>query len=375
MSRDTGATIGTWLGLCRRPPAVHPLEAAAGIMPGPDWRDRTGGRPVGPGTIRRGTGAAIEGIKTLIRNPQLLKFSLVAGLVLAGTAVGHAALSYISWTLQPCEAGWFALNVLIEFATIICLVFLLTGLILSIASKTGDPASFREGLRRALEYRRAIVVWSALLTLAGMLLFGMFFYSADWLPRNHPLPGILGTIFGSILTPLMEFPFNPSLTPYIFLDPARYGGTSISFWLYPSGIMQAAIFSEINLLLVILTPFVIPAIVLEQKTPGEAVARSIAMMRKNWGETAACAAFIGLVVAGVTLTYLLVQAASGMGAPDAGLTTQPEFSWMVFALVYDAALFGFTMVMATAGSIAMLNLYRSARCRHDNGISAAGRDS
>ena len=51
----------------------------------------------------------------------------------------------------------------------------------------------------------------------------MYFYSHDWLPRNHLFPQILGTLFGSLLNPLMEFPFNPTFTPWTFFDPSRWG--------------------------------------------------------------------------------------------------------------------------------------------------------
>ena len=112
--------------------------------------------------------------------------------------------------------------------------------------------------------------------------------------------------------PAYRVPLQPDAHPDIFSDPSRDGGLSLTFWIYPSGIIQALIFSAINLLLFILTPFVVPLIVLEKKTLREAVVGSFTLMKKNWDEAAACALFLGVVACGVFLTYLLVQAASGM---------------------------------------------------------------
>jgi len=238
-------------------------------------------------------------------------------------------------------------------------VFLLTGLVLSISSKKEGHVSFFEGLIGAKKYINAIFVWSFVLALAGMLLFSINFYSYDWLPRNHMFLNILGTLNGWVNL-LVVFPFNPTLTN-IFIDHSRVGGVPLTSWIYPSGFIQAMTFSLINLLLFILTPFVVPFIALEQKKPLEAVVGSFTLMRKNWDETAACTVILLVVAFGVFLTYMLVQAASGMVTPDKVVTVRPENTWIALALVYDIALFCFAIVMATVGGIAALDLYTSAK--------------
>jgi len=354
-----------WLGLCRKAPVFHTLQTNADIGFKPVCEGQPGGGGSGSGSIRRGIGAAISGMRTLIRNRQLLWFTLLAGLVLAGNIITQGALSYITWTMAPYigETEWVVLNFIIEFFTLFFLVFLLTGLVLSIPPKKEGHVSFFEGLTGAKKYIKSIVVWSGVLALAGTLLFSMYFYSHDWLPRNYLFPQILGTLFGSILNLLMEFPFNPALTPWTFFDPSHVGGIPLTSWIYPFGITQTLVFSEVNLLLFILTPFVVPFIVLEHKTLRGAVVGSFTLMKKNWDEAAACALFLGVIVFGVFLTYLLVQAASGMGAPDGVVTIRPENTWIALALVYDSALFCFAIVMATVGGIAALDLYTSAKSR------------
>ena len=147
------------------------------------------------------------------------------------------------------------------------------------------------------------------------------------------------------------------MDPYIFTEVPGYGGRSLLLWIYPLGFMWALIFSAINLLLFILTPFVVPLIVLEQKTLREAVAGSFALMKKIWAEVVACAVFLGVVVSGVFLTYLLVQAAHGyndpwMAWPPGMVTSHPTGAWIALGLLYYLAVFIVAFVVATVGGIA-----------------------
>lgn len=352
-----------WLGLCRKPPGVHALRPGFCFPPEPGCAGQPDGSSGGSGSVCRGIGSAISAMKTLNRNRNLLWFTLFIGLVFAGSIICQSVLGYITWNMQPGETEWIVLTFIIEFATLASLMFLLTGLVLSVSHKKEVSASFSEGLAGAKKYGKTIIVWSVVLSLAAMSIFSLYFYSPDWLPRNHPFPTILGTLFGSLINPLIEYPFNPTFSPYTFFDPTSHGGFSPAFWIYPSGIMQALIFSEINLLLFILTPFVIPFIVIEQKNIRDAFWGSFTMMKKNWNESAACAIFLGGCASGVFLTYLLVQAASGMVTPGGVATIRPETTWIAFALVYDSALFCSAMVMATIAGIAALDLYTSAKSR------------
>lgn len=365
MTRVSDA-VDYWLGLCRRPPALHPLGTGFSFPPVPACEQQPDGGGGGSGTVRRGIESALSGVRTLNRNRQLLWFTLLAGLVLTGNAILQGVLGYVTWTMGPYigEAGWVVLNFIIEFATLFCLLFLLAGLVLSISSEKDGHASFFKGLTGAKKYLKAILGWSFVLATAGMLLFSIYFYSPDWLPRNPLYFTIFGTLYGWINL-LVEFPFNPTLAN-IFSDPSSYGGHSLTFWIYPFGITQALTFSAINLLLFILTPFVVPFIVLEKKNPWEAVTGSFTLMKKNWDEAAACTIFLGVVGSGVFLTYLLVQAASGMIMPGDVVTIRPENTWVALALVYDSALFVFTMILGTVGGITALDLYTSAKNRQNS---------
>ena len=170
--------------------------------------------------------------------------------------------------------------------------------------------------------------------------------------------------FSSTIT---QFPFNWTLDWTMLTEIPGYGGRSLLLWIYPFGFLETLQFSAITLLLFVLTPFVVPLIVLEQKTLREAVAGSFAMMKKIWAEAAACALFLGVIVSGVFLTYLLVQAASGMVSPYETVIFHPPDTWIALALLYNLVLLTVAFVVATVGGIAALDLYTSARSRQITG--------
>ncbi len=295
-----------------------------------------------------------------MRNRQLLWFTLLAGLVLAGNAIGQGALRYIGRIMQPDIIVRYVQDFLLGFATLFCLVFLLAGLFMSIPSKKDGSASFFKGLAGAKKYRKAIFLWSLVLALAGMLLERMYVYFAIiWFP--HEL-GFLYTIGdGFFISTITQFPFNWTLDWNMVTEIPGYGGRSLLLWIYPFGVLETLHFSAITLLLFVITPFVVPLIVLEQKTLREAVVGSFAMMKKIWAGAAACALFLGVILSGVFLTYLLIQAASGIVSPYQTVIFHPHGTWIAVALLYDLALLSIAFVVATVGGIAALDLYTSAK--------------
>jgi hypothetical protein len=351
-----------WLGLCRKPPVFRASQADIVNLPESAYEGSPDGGAGGSGTIRRGIGAALSGTKTLIHNRQLFWFTLLAGLVLVGNTLGLSVLPYIRKIMQTGIIGGLVLEFVIEFATLFCLVFLLAGLALSTSSEKEGSASFFAELAGAKKFQKAIFLWSFILALAGMLLFSIYNYSFVWSP---PLWfNIVAPLEFFLFDTLSQFPFN--LTPYpptaIFTELPGYG-RSLLLGVYP-GLMGALIFSAINLLLLVLTPFVVPFIVLEQKTLRVAVMGSFAMMKKIWIEVAACAVFLGVVVYGVFLTYLLVQAAHGIVSPSEVVFYPPsDMGIAALGLLYDLALFCIAFVVATVGGIAALDLYISAKTR------------
>ena len=353
-------TAEHWFGLCPKPPVFRASQANFVILPELAHEGSPDGGAGGPGTIRRGIGAALSGTKTLARNRQLLWFTLLAGLVLAGNTIGQAALRYIRWIMQPDIIVSYGLDFLIEFATLFCLVFLLAGLVLSISSKKEVSASFFVELAGAKKYLKAIFLWSIVLALAGMLLFRIWVYFFVWLPPELRFLNIFEP-FNFVTSTITQFPFNWTLDWNMLTEIPGYGGRSLLLLVYPFGFLETLHFSAITLLMFVMTPFVVPLIVIEQMTLKEAVTGSFAMMKKIWAELAACALSLGVIVSVVFLTYLLLQAASGMVSPYETVIFHPPGTWIALALLYNIALLIVAFVVATIGGIAARDLYISAK--------------
>ena len=183
-------TAEHWSGLCRKPPVFRALQADIVNLPQTAREGSPDGGAGGPETIRRGIGAALSGTKTLIHNPQLLGFSLLAGLVLAVHLIAWAWL-YVSpeWLFFKDTNSVLAPLVLTSVAgllAVFCLVFLLAGLALSLSSKKDDPVSFFQGLNRAKKYLIPLTGGSVVAALAGILLFVQPFIARGELFVRNP---------------------------------------------------------------------------------------------------------------------------------------------------------------------------------------------
>jgi hypothetical protein len=85
------------------------------------------------------------------------------------------------------------------------------------------------------------------------------------------------------------------------------------------------------------------------------------MMKQIWAGVAACALFLGVIIIGVFLTHLLIQATSGIVDPYQTVIFHPPGTWIALALLYNVALLIVAFVMATIGGIAVRDLYISAK--------------
>ena len=349
---------GHWLGLCRKPPVVQVMPPGFGLsMPQVAESRPDGG---GPGALRGGISAAFLAMRTLCRNKNLLWFALLAGLVLAGNAIGHAAFEYLNRFLDPDTVVYYLQDFLLAFATLACLVFLLAGLVLSIAPKENAPASFFAGLRSAKKYAKSLLLWSLVLALAALLLDRAYVYIVTiWFP--HQLAFLFTIGDGFFIGTITQFPFNWTLDWNMLTELPGYGGRSLLLLVYPFGVLETLHFLVIALVLFILTPFVVPQIVLGQKNVREAVTGSCALLKKSWAGAAACAVFLAVIVAGVFLVHLLLQKASGIVDPWNTVIFHPPGTWIALALAYNIVLLAAAFIVATIGGIALLCLYRSAQ--------------
>jgi hypothetical protein len=367
---------GHWLGLCPKPPVFRASQANFVNLPEPAHEGSPDGGAGGPKTIRRGIGAALSGTKTLIHNRQLLWFPLLAGLVLAGHVVAQWLLfhnpdnapllifvdSYFGYVLSSLVQAF-----VIELPTVFCLVFLLAGLTLSLSSKKDGPVSFFQGLTMAKKYIRPLTGWSVVVAFAGTLFYiaGLHSYLLDstWFQPYNIVSALFRTLTKFLLGVQSQFPFNFVLEPSQYVPILQPGW---DWWQISFALEDTLILSAITVFLFVLTLFVVPLLVLERKSLKEAVLGSCTLMKNIWGEVAACVLGLGMVVFAISLMFLLFRF-SGVGYEwwDTGRMytsfTFPSDAWIAAAFLYVLALSILTLVVATVGEIASLDLYRYAK--------------
>jgi len=334
--------------------------------------------------IRRGIGAALSGLKTLIHNPRLLWLPILFALVFPGISIIQGGLCAVPSSLEwrafidpsisqwrfffdpflthwwpgfyPVTAGFlyslvmtFVLTMIVEIAAVSCMVFLLAGLVLGLSSKKDGPVSFFHGLALAKKFKKPLAVWSLVLAFAGTLIFVAFQYSCAVSPA-------LVQFLSHVLN--VQNPFNYVLGPNFSVS-LLGGAPELSFAPVYFGLLNTLIISAINVLLFVLTFFVVPCIVLEGKSVREAVAGSTGLMKKTWAEVAACLMSLGAVVCAASLASLLFPAVAG-GNIAVGYWPPPG-GWLAAGFLYVLTLSILVFVVATVGGIALLDLYRSAK--------------
>jgi hypothetical protein len=325
-SMNTASTILTTL-----PVSLHPLEPDGGAG--------------GSGRIDRGIKLTSGSIKILIRNKPLLWFSLLTGCGMAFMFIAQYGLHLLG--TYPYYAidfpRWLVLAFAIDLVWVFCLTVLLAGLLLSISSgEDGKPASFRKGLSRTKGYLRPLADWSVIVALLGTIIF---------VPLNY-----FGYTRFTLYPVLDQFPFNFILFPEVY-STGPIGGT----YAILSAVTSTVVVSGINGVLFILTLFVVPLLVLENKPLFSAVAGSVSLMKKVWGEMIVCFLIFGLVLFGAALSSLLFRIVYGVIAPDRLLFWYPGDAWIAGAVLYMFALSALAFITSTIAGIATLNLYTYAK--------------
>ena len=300
----------------------------------------------GSGRIGRGISLATGGVKILIRNRQLLWFSLLTGVVMAFMFIAQ----YVLYLLGPYMYNtidfprWLILTFAIELVMVFCLNVLLAGLDLSTSPEVGRPVSFRQGLFRTKHYLRPLADWSVIVASLGTGLFISTLY------------------FGYIqitmaLYPLFhQFPFG-----FILLPEFYHIGPIAGTFAIQNGLTYTLILSGINLLLVVLTLFVVPLLVLEKKRLPEAIAGSAALMKKVGGEAIVCFLIFGVVLFAVSFTSILFGIVYGFVAPNMQLFWYPGDIWIAAAVLFMLALCSLVFISTTIIGIATVNLYSYAK--------------
>jgi hypothetical protein len=302
----------------------------------------------GPGRFYRGIRLAEGSTIFLVRNKQLLWFSLLTGLALLFMVVSVLSLMvYTSYPYEPIDfptflAGLFA----VQLVTVLCLYFLLTGLMMSVTSGlSGKPVMVLEELSRAKVHLRSILGWSLIMAVLGTALYAILLqYYYD------PLIG-LSSLLG-------QFPFQYVLRPEV-LGPGPIRGDS--------HVMSAVAFTFfamiMNFILFIFTLFVIPAMVFEKKKLIDAVRESFSLAKKGWAEILFCFLVFCLVLLAVSFASLIIQIGYHLVSYGSVFYV---FFWYQGGWIGGAALYMFiwsivALIVSTLVGISLVSLYTYAK--------------
>ena len=352
MNMHNNEIVKRYMGWCPNAPA---MRTASTILSTPPVTlhaaepDGGGGRS---GRIDRGIKITAVSINILNRNRHLLWFSLLTGLVSAFMFTAQYGLRLLG--TYPYDAidfpRWLVLTFAINVASVFCFTVLLAGLLLSLSSgDSGRSASFREGLLRVKGYLKPLTVWSVIMAFVGTVIY-------------VPLSNFGFSPF-TLYPVLDQFPFNFILFPEVY-STGPIGGT----YAILSAVTFTTIEMGINIVLFILTLFVVPLQVLENKRLQEAVSGSFSIMKNVWGEMMVCFLIFGLVLFGVSLASLLFRVVYGFVAPHMMLFWYPGGAWIAAAVLFMFALCSLAVVISTIAGITILNLYTFGKTGRMSGI-------
>jgi hypothetical protein len=266
----------------------------------------------GPGRLDRSVTLATGSIRILFLHKRLLWFSFLTGLVLLFsliTTFGIQALSGISPLagtglvtvpetplLVQGSPTWLALTFVFQLVAVFGSVFLLAGLITCVARLfSGQTATIGEGLSHAKNYAGSLAGWAAIMAVAGT-----------------------------------EQQFIATL--------------------YPEDLLLVFISMMVMGIFGLMTSFVIPFLVLEDRSLISAFTGSITIFRQTWAEILFC--MISLWVFAFVIAFLALIPAIAIGFPsdNTGLLGITMGTYMVAVMVL-------IMIVTTLMGIALVGLY------------------
>jgi hypothetical protein len=339
-------TFKQYLGWCPNAPAMRTATVVLTTPPFTLHPLEQDGGAGGSGRIGRGIGLATGSLKTLIRNKRLLWFSFLTGFVMLFMFGAEFSLHVFgTYPYTPIEYSlWLALVFTIQMISVFCMYFLLACLILSVSSGlSGRAVTLREGLSKARSHMRSLLGWSVVMALLGTALYVI---------QNQ----YFGDLNFTLIQIIDQFPFNFILLPEIYSTGPIGGGYHIL-----SAVAFTIFATIINVFFFILTLFVVPVLVLENKHLPGAVAESISLVKKVWGEIITCFLIFGLILLVISLASFIFSIVHGVVSPDNLLFWYPGEGWIAGAALYMLVWCILAIIGSTVVGISLTGLYSYAK--------------
>ncbi|MCK9630412.1 MAG: DUF6159 family protein [Methanoregula sp.] len=284
---------------------ARPLRTAPPVLATPPVTHnpaQPGGGAGGSGRIDHGIKLTIGSIRLLVRNRQLLWFSLLTGLVMIFSLVSGLSLQFISGTALFPGTGlatgpasvmishgslpWIALTFIIGLVGTFLTYYLLAALIACVSLiHSGRAATVRDGLAHAGQYRWPLFSWAMI-----------------W--------ACIGVVFS------------------FFMNPSTMGSVLVNFGIiYGSMAFMACLY--------VLTLFVVPLLVLDNNDIVTAVTGSLSLFRKVWAEILVCFIIYFLIVFVVMLICLVPMIAIGFsGSASAAVAVVVAYMLVMLILLF-----------------------------------------
>ena len=336
-----------WLGWCPHAPA---LRTAPSILVVPSFtvnpaEPGSGGAVGGSGRIRQGIGIATGSIRALARDKRLLWFSFLTGLVIIFLVAAEAWI--VAWTVaESGSATPFLVSVpfmdaslvfdtrifLLQAVCLSCFNLILAGLVLYRSRENSGRTPVRDAFAAVNPRAGTLAALSVVMALAGTLI--------DVLASQTQL---IGKLVAGIDMAVFYLPY------------AYYVPDVLSSALFFSAIIMA-----VTILGFLLALYVVPGIVLEDRTLLSALAGSVALMKTTWREIVGCILVFGAIIA--------VAAAIALAIGQSPLLLSHDYDFFLQIsrgqVLMTAVCYGFLLacgVLAAAGStimgIAVTELY------------------
>jgi len=279
-----------WMGWCPNAPAMRTAPAVL-VVPAVTINPvQPSGGAGGSGRIQCGMGIATGSIKTLIRNKQLLWFSVLTGfvmLLLVATEAftvantGSAMPFLVSILIMDSYLVFDTRIFLIQAVCLSCFNILLAGLVLyRSCGNSGKSLTIRDAFSAVTPHSGTLAALSIAMAVAGTFIEAIITQTQ---------------LFGKIL-------FSISMVVF-YLPYAYYLPDVLSSALFFSAIIMA-----ITILQFLLALYVVPGIVLETKGLLPALAGSVALMKKTWRELLGCnIVFWGIILVVAVIALVIGQ--------------------------------------------------------------------
>ena len=294
--------------------------------------------------IGRGAGIAARSIKTLICNKKMLWYPFLAGLALLLMYFTEMALkvyaimvcsgSYSYWS-PGCYSGFF-LTFLIFF---LCLNYIFAAIVIDISKNPENPGEVRRSLSGAKKHLKAISIWSLILALAATVIYA-FILRQPWHAHFYPALG----------TTMFEIPF----VYYVPILPLATVTAVIE-----------KIFFAVPLF--ILTLYVIPLLVLENRSLPGAIAGLAGFFRRTWIEIVVCFLIFAAIIVGITLLSPLICMTPLFVGYDYHFFAVYAVPVAAICFLFLAGLWFAVAAVFTSAGIAVTDLYKIGKAGRVSG--------